>query len=64
MEYCIAVWKYKGREEEVTIPSNWIKNGKVYYPQSINNRKYFAQRTTPKENWLELPLVKVKCRGI
>ena len=51
MEYCIAVWKHKGREEEGTIPSNWIKNRKVYYPQSINNRKYFAQRTTPKENW-------------
>ena len=45
MEYCIAVWKYKGIEEEGTIPSSWIK---VYYPKSINNRKYFAQRTTPK----------------
>ena len=64
MEYCIAVWKYKGREEEGTILSNWIKNWKFYNPQSINNRKYFVQRITPKENCLELPLVKVKCRGI
>ena len=64
MEYCVAVWKYKGREEDGTIPSNRIKNGKFYYPQSINNRKYFSQRTTPKENWSELPLVKVKYRGI
>ena len=64
MEYCITVWKFKGREEEGTIQSNCIKNGIVYYPQSINNRKYFAQRTTSKENWLELSLVKVKCRGI
>ena len=50
MEYCITVWKYKGREKEGTIPSNWIKYGKVYYPQSINNLKHFDQRTTPEEN--------------
>ena len=61
MEYYIAVWKYKGREEEGTIPSNWIKNGRVYYPQSIN---ICPKEKKQKENWLELPLVKVKCRCV
>ena len=64
MEYCNAVWKNKDREEEDPSHQIGLKMGKVYYPQSINNRKYFAQRITAKENWLELSLVKVKCRGI
>ena len=64
MEYCMTVWKYKGRKEEGTTLSNWTKNGKVCYPQSINNQKYFAKRTTPNENWLELATVKVKWWGI
>ena len=60
MEYYIAVWKYKGREEEGTIPSNWIKNGKVYYPQSIN----ILSKGKETKRKLELPLVKVKCRCV
>ena len=58
MEYCMTVWKYKGRKEEGTILSNWTKNGNVCYPQSINNQKYFAKRTTPNEIDLSLQLWK------
>ena len=63
MEYYIAVWKYKGREEEGTIPSNWIKNGKVYYSQSINilskgkETKRKLARTSSSQSKMQMYLI-------
>ena len=47
---------------EAVIPSNWIQNGKVYWPSKMNVKKAFKGQVDPEENWLMFSLSKVKLK--
>jgi len=60
MSWSRAVWVEGEREEELTIPSNWIEDGFVRWPKVTNAVKYLQQRTEPCASWWSFPLTKVK----
>ena len=49
-------------EMEAVIPSNWVQNGKVYWPSKMNVKKAFKEQADPEENWLMFSLIKVKLK--
>ena len=60
MSWSRAVWIENEEEMEAVIPSNWIQNGKVYWPSKMNVKKAFKEQVHPGENWLMFSLIKVK----
>ena len=62
MSWSRAVWIQNEEEMEAVIPSNWIQNGKVYWPSKVNVKKAFKEQADPGENWLMFSLIKVKLK--
>ena len=62
MSWSRAVWIENEEEMEAVIPSNWIQNGKVYWPSKMNVKKAFKEQADPEENWLMFSLIKVKLK--
>ena len=62
MPWARAVWIENEEEMEAVIPSNWIQNGKVYWPSKMNVKKAFKEPADPEENWLMFSLIKVKLK--
>ena len=62
MSWSRAVWIENEEEMETVIPSNWIQNGKVYWPSKMNVKKAFKEQADPEENWLIFSLIKVKLK--
>ena len=62
MSWSRAVWIENEEEMEAVIPSNWIQNGKVYWPSKMNVKKAFKEQVDPEENQLMFPLIKVKLK--
>jgi len=60
MSWTRAVWLEGEREEELSIPSNWIEDGYVRWPKVTNAAKYLQQHTEPCASWLSFPLLKAK----
>ena len=56
------MWIENEEEMEAVIPSNWIQNGKVYWPSKMNVKKAFKEQADPEENWLMFSLIKVKLK--
>ncbi|XP_065681291.1 uncharacterized protein LOC105850535 isoform X1 [Hydra vulgaris] len=54
-----AVWKEKSRDEEGTLPSNWVEEKFVRWPPK-NVRHLYEQRVEPQSNWFKFELVKIK----
>ncbi|XP_065682928.1 uncharacterized protein LOC124816529 isoform X3 [Hydra vulgaris] len=54
-----AVWKEKSRDEEGTLPSNWVEEKFVRWPPK-NVRYLYEQRVEPQSNWFKFELVKIK----
>jgi len=55
-----AVWIEKKREEEGVVPSNWIKDDIVFWPNVRDAEKSLQQRQTPGSKWHQFKLVKIK----
>ena len=65
MSWSRAVWQEKTQEEEMTIPTVWIQDGYVRWPEGLQVLKPFNQQLTPKDDWHKFKLIKVKlCTGI
>ena len=65
MSWSRAVWQEKTQEEEMTIPTVWIQDGYVRWPEGLQVLKAFNQQLTPKHYWHKFKLIKVKlCTGI
>ena len=62
MYWSRTVWIENEEEMEAVIPSNWIQNGKVYWPSKMNVKKAFKEQADPEENWLMFSLIKVKLK--
>ena len=62
MSWTRAVWIENEEEMEAVIPSNWIQNGKVYWPSKMNVKKAFKEPADPEKNWLMFSLIKVKLK--
>ena len=62
MSWSRALWIENEEEMEAAIPSNWIQNGKVYWPSKMNVKKAFKEQADPEENWLMFSLIKVKLK--
>ncbi|XP_022111444.1 uncharacterized protein LOC110990668 isoform X2 [Acanthaster planci] len=58
--YSRAVWREEKREEEGTVPSNWIRNRMLFWPPGPNAIKAYESRQEPRDNWRQFPLVKLK----
>lgn len=62
MSYSRAVWLEGAKEEEGTVSSNWIVDGKVYWPSGphgvVNAMK--NKRKPDTATWMCFDLVKVK----
>ena len=41
----------KLEEFEMTVPSNWIKDGKVYWPNHLNVTNSFNNMEEPNSQW-------------
>ena len=58
--YTKAVWIENGVEQQLTIPSIWIRNGYVYWPPVVNAEKAITELKQPKTSWKKFKLVKEK----
>ncbi|XP_065643217.1 uncharacterized protein LOC136074947 [Hydra vulgaris] len=63
MSYTRAVWIEIEEEYEGTVPSVWIKDGKVYWPRGLNVRKSFQILEKPSNHWHSYLLKKTKGSG-
>jgi len=68
MSWVKAVWNELGRDGEKisyedTVPSNWIKGKKLYWPNHLNAKRSFWNRDEPNEEWDQYELVKAKLIG-
>ena len=41
----------------------WVKGNKVYYPNGLQVKKLHKSCTTPKDDWPQYELIKIKCTG-
>jgi len=55
-----AVWRENKREVEDVIPSSWIANDQVLWPNAVNAAPYVAECRAPGKRWRKFQLVKVK----
>ena len=58
--YSKAAWMEGTREEEMTVPSNWIQVPHVRWPPGANAVKAFSMRLEPQKSWKYFTLIKVK----
>ncbi|XP_071095429.1 uncharacterized protein [Haliotis cracherodii] len=56
-----AVWMEADEEMEETIPSLWIQEKTVRWPNTSNAMPAMKEMRCPTEKWLTFNLVKVKC---
>ena len=49
-------------EYEMTIPCNWVKGGKIYWPDHMNVTDSFNKHEEPKSSWHQFKLVKLKVK--
>lgn len=59
-EWTRAVWLEGDVEEEGTIPSCWITDNTVFWPNGINVLRAMSEMQQPTEKWKPFKLVKVK----
>ena len=59
MAWCRAVWLENEVEEDGVVPTCWVDNSVVYWP---NKNALSAARnlTPPDETWLKFPMLKIK----
>ena len=62
MSWSRAVSQQETQEEEMTIPTVWIQDGYVRWPEGLQVLKAFNQQLSPKDNWHKFKLIKVKLR--
>jgi hypothetical protein len=56
-----AVWFEKGMETEGVAPSNWLRGGRVFWPNKANAEPAYNAREEPNEKlWRSFKLVKIK----
>ena len=58
--WILAVWLEKKQEEEGVIPTHWIKEHKVRWPNGSNAIRAMRNRLEPGEKWLLFQLIKIK----
>lgn len=55
-----AVWREDDQEEELVVPSTWIKGKFVRWPSGSSAVAALKEMRSPGANWLKFDLVKVK----
>ena len=63
MMWVRAAWKEGDTEEEGVIPSNWVQQKTVRWPNTLNVLKPLKEKRPPLENWYRFPLVKIKIQS-
>jgi len=68
MSWCRAVWQEpqkngKLEEFEMTLPQNWVRGTKVFWPNKMNVTRAFRYHDDPSEDWNSFKLVKIKVTG-
>ena len=58
--YSLVVSKETGKEVESVVPAVWVKNNKVYYTNGLQVKKLHKSCTTPKDDWHQYELIKIK----
>ena len=61
--YSLVVSKETGKEVESVVPAVWVKNNKVYYTNGVQVKKLHKSCTTPKDDWHQYELTKIKSTG-
>jgi len=54
-----AVWRECNGEMEGVIPSCWVKNGCVFWPDQ-GVKKAMKTCKEPEDKWMKFPVIKVK----
>ena len=52
-----AVWLERGKEVEGVIPSCWVDQDSVSWPNGVNADKALNEQRPPKDNWLKFQLL-------
>ena len=52
-----------GQEQEMVVPSNWVKGNILFYPNSIKTKFLFKTRAAPGPNWKSYSVTKVVVTG-
>ena len=60
MSYSVVEFIEKGTHTEGVVPTNWIKDGRVFWSDSVNAGKESKQRIELKESWPSFQLIKRK----
>ncbi|XP_033758976.1 uncharacterized protein LOC117341225 [Pecten maximus] len=63
MTWVRAIWLEDGTEEEGTVPSTWIRDNYVMWPNTTNALKYMISGKVPTTTWRMFTLVKEKLRS-
>ena len=61
--YSLVVSKETGKEVESVVPAVWVKNNKFYYTNGLQVKKLHKSCTTPKDDWHQYELIKIKSTG-
>ena len=69
MSWVRAVWDEVSEDGESiqyeqTIPSNWVIDKVLYWPNHLNVKRSFHNREDPKPDWKCFKLKKIKVTGI
>ena len=68
MAWARAVWNEvdkdgMGEVFEQTVPSNWIINKTLHWPNHLNVKRSFKNQEDPTSEWHQFKLIKVKVTG-
>lgn len=58
-----AIWKEEHREEEGVVPSTWVKEAMVLWPNVSNAQRAMKSGILPTDSCKRFPLVKEKVRS-
>ena len=61
--YSLVVLKENMKEVESVVPEVWVKGNKVYYPNGLQVKTLHKSCITPKDDWPQYQLIKIKCTG-
>ena len=63
MSHVLVRFNEDGHEEEMVVPSNWLKGKIWFYPNSIKTKCLFRTRDEPGPNWKSYSVTKVVVTG-
>ena len=60
---CVKFLEKDGSSRRTVIPSNWVKNGMMYWSNSLNATKQWKACCEPNKSWPYYKVIKVLLRG-